>query len=265
MVEIKFNVQKVRQTLAQNGIEFYSYAQIDSTNSQAKRMAHQLATLTHPIVLVANHQTNGYGRLDRSFYSPEDDGLYISFLIPVSQNDFNPGLLTTMTAVASLETLEQFFSVKLQIKWVNDLIYRKRKVGGILAEAVTDATTHKVTGVVIGIGVNLTTQKFPEEISQIAVALSNQVPNKDETEFIRAFVDNFFHHLTTYQTADFMTTYRKHSSVIGHRVRVQFQTKVVTGTVLDVADNGALVVQTDRTILHMTSGEIIHVRPIESV
>lgn len=244
-------------------MQFHTFDQIDSTNAEAKRIGQQIDTFKQPQVFIANHQTGGYGRLSRDFYSPKDTGLYISFLIPTTGAEFNPGLLTTMTAVASAEIIEKFFSVKLYIKWVNDLILNNRKVGGILAEAITNPQTNQITGVVIGIGVNLNTQKFPDDIKQIAVSLSDQVDSQNQTDFVSEFIINFFKHLNTYQTADFMKQYREKSSVIGKQVRVQLQNHTVTGMVSDIDNEGALILKTNQQELKITSGEIIHVRPIK--
>lgn len=263
-VAIKFDSKMVEQNLIQAGlaIQLHTFDQIDSTNAEAKRVGQQTGRITQPQVFIANHQTGGYGRLNRDFYSPKDSGLYVSFLIPIAAENFNPGLLTTMTAVASVEAIEKHFPVRLQIKWVNDLILANRKVGGILAEAFTNPVTNQIIGVVIGIGVNLSTTNFPDELQKVAISLSNRPDAKDQTAFVNDFITNFFNHLETYQTGDFMTQYRKKSSVIGHHVRVQFQNNTVTGVVSDIDDDGALLLQTDNQKLKITSGEIIHVRPI---
>ena len=263
---IKFNFKKLQQKSIAAGfnIDFHIFDQIDSTNSEAKRVGRQLEHITQPHVFIANRQTAGYGRLKRDFYSPEDSGLYISFLIPVVGKTFNPGLLTTMTAVASAEAIQKHFSVQLQIKWVNDLILNKRKVGGILAEAITDPITNQLAGVVIGIGVNLYTQSFPAEIQQIATSLSDQAEAKDQTDFLADFVNNFLNHLKTYQNADFMSKYRQLSSVIGQQVQVQFQNKTVVGVVETIDDQGRLILQTTQQRLVISSGEIIHVSPTKS-
>ncbi|WP_412989770.1 biotin--[acetyl-CoA-carboxylase] ligase [Pediococcus siamensis] len=265
MLRIKLDVKLIQQNLDQAHIsaQFHYYEQLDSTNLQAKRTAQQAVPLTQAHVFVANQQTNGYGRLNRDFYSPQDTGLYISFLIPMKTGiQFHPGLLTTMTAVASLETIEAYFPVKLQIKWVNDLILDQHKVGGILAEAVTDPVSNQLKAIVIGIGVNLATKIFPKELEDIAISLSDQSHEPPQTEFVSAFIQHFFERLKTYSTGDFMPVYRKRSSVIGHHVEVQYQNQTVTGQVLDVNDEGALVLRTAKTILQVTSGEIIRVRTV---
>lgn len=262
---IKFNLKKLQEKILSAGfkIEIHTFDQIDSTNAEAKRVGRNLLRITQPQVFMANHQTAGYGRLNRDFYSPEDSGLYISFLIPVVGETFNPGLLTTMTAVASVEAIQKHFPVKLQIKWVNDLIWNNRKVGGILAEAITDPMTNQLSGVVIGIGVNLYTKSFPDAIQQIATSLSKEPIIPDQTDFVADFVTSFFEYLKTYQSANFMDQYRQLSSVIGKQVQVQFQNRTVSGVVNTIDEQGRLILQTDQEQLKISSGEIVHVRPIK--
>ena len=101
-----------------------------STNDLAKIYANQNST-THAI-FISEEQTAGRGRLGRKFVSPSKSGLYISLcLFPtVALEDLS--LITCATAVACVETIEQLTGKSLNIKWVNDLFYQNKKVGGIL-------------------------------------------------------------------------------------------------------------------------------------
>ena len=129
--------------------------QVDSTNLRLKEWA-RAGEIRAPYVLAADSQTAGRGRLGRTFVSPPGTGLYMSVLLcPPESTD--PGLVTILAAVSVCRAVEEETGLRLQIKWVNDLFLRGKKVCGILAEKISE-------GIVLGIGVNILTPPggFPE-------------------------------------------------------------------------------------------------------
>ena len=105
---------------------------IDSTNTEAKRLA--AAGAPHGTVLIAGHQTGGRGRMGRSFHSPAGLGIYLSVIL---RPECAPGDLMHLTcaaAVAMCDAVENAAGFRPGIKWTNDLVYGKRKLGGILTE-----------------------------------------------------------------------------------------------------------------------------------
>ena len=108
------------------------YPTIDSTNTQAKHLAAQGAP--HGTVLIAGHQTGGRGRLGRSFHSPEGLGIYLSVILRPNCLAKDLMHLTCATAVAMCDAVEAAAAFRPGIKWTNDLIWGKRKLGGILTE-----------------------------------------------------------------------------------------------------------------------------------
>ena len=113
-----------------------------STNDLAKIYANHNSTT--PAIFISEEQTAGRGRLGRTFVSPSKTGLYISLcLFPtIALEDLS--LITCATAVACIETLEQLTGKSLNIKWVNDLFYQDKKVGGILTEVISDFESQQV-------------------------------------------------------------------------------------------------------------------------
>ena len=141
------------------------YAEIDSTNEEARRRF--AAGEAEPLLLWANMQTAGKGRNGRSFYSPENTGLYFSLLYPCNNKTVlqDSIFVTTVAAVAVCEALREPAGVDAGIKWVNDVYVGGRKVCGILAEA---AFREDALGIIVGIGINLSTHDFPKEIENLA-------------------------------------------------------------------------------------------------
>ena len=137
-----------------NKINILTFDSIDSTSTYAKKNANMLPL---PSLIIANHQTSGRGRHGNSFYSPEQTGLYMTVIF---ESPESCDLLTPKAAVTVCEVLEGY-GISPKIKWVNDLFYNSKKVCGILAERFI---VNGKTIVSVGIGINLKTEIFPDEL-----------------------------------------------------------------------------------------------------
>ena len=133
---------------------------LDSTNLEARRQADR--GMSAPALIVASAQSEGRGRLGRSFYSPAHAGLYMSLLLEASDNSADNVRLTTATAVAVAESIDELCGIATEIKWVNDIYLGGRKICGILCESFTSAIGKRYA--VVGIGLNLRASDFPDDI-----------------------------------------------------------------------------------------------------
>lgn len=252
--------QQLNQTIISQGVttncHIEVYDTIDSTNRRAKELA--MTGGTHPAVIVANQQTNGYGRYGRQFFSPAQTGIYLSFLLPIGQQLIHPGLLTTGTAVAVAQVLEHQYQVKVGIKWVNDLIVSGHKVSGILSEAVTDFESGQIANVITGIGINLeNSQLLPAELQAKVGALNQHHLHVNRNETVIQIIDSFWQMTTNFNAGQFMDEYRRRSIVIGHDVMVKVGKDMLAGQVADIDDTGALVLtKADGTSQVLDAGEI---------
>ena len=147
------------------------FAEIGSTNTALKELANRGEAAG--LALVAGRQTAGRGRMGRSFFSPEDSGVYLSLLLRPSLPASEATAITACAAVAVAETLEELSGRKAEIKWVNDLLMAGKKVCGILTEASLDCENGQLSYAVVGIGVNALEPEggFPEELRDIAGAV----------------------------------------------------------------------------------------------
>ena len=145
---------------------------IDSTNSKAKELAAQGAP--HGTVLIADAQTGGKGRLGRSFHSPAGAGIYLSVILRPQCPAVKLMHLTCAAAVAMCNAIEETIGFRPGIKWTNDLVWGKKKLGGILSELSLDAAGN-VAYAIIGIGINCCQGEsdFPEHIRLIATSLAS--------------------------------------------------------------------------------------------
>src|SRR5215467_2333173 len=142
------------------------YESLPSTNTEAARLAVEGAT--EGLTVIASEQTAGRGRMQRAWLSPRGAGLYLSIVLkPKLPLDQWP-LVTFASAVAVAETLDSDFGVSTDIKWPNDILSSERKICGILAESIE---TSEGRTLILGIGINLTSQAFPGELNGVAASV----------------------------------------------------------------------------------------------
>ena len=229
-------------------VRIYQYGTIDSTNAQARRLA---AECRQTALIIAAHQTAGRGRMGRSFYSPADTGLYATLLYFPDRPIGELSGLTCAAAWASAAAIEDMTGLSPQIKWVNDLYLGGRKVSGILCESF--GTAHG-TAIAIGIGVNLTTDDFPEQLSKIAGSLQRPI---DPAQLALAICEYLLPYLQSGDNTLWHEDYRARFMLRDVRVDCITPHGTYPATARDVTDQGALIVTTDQGKMHILyAGEV---------
>lgn len=144
---------------------------IASTNDRARQLAAEHAP--HGTTVVAHAQTGGRGRRGRQWHSPKGAGLYVSFLIRTELPPADAPALTFMSAVATNDAIRAATGVDTGVKWPNDILASasRKKVAGILVE-VSSSSDH-IDHAIIGVGVNLHRQQWPEAIAEYATSLED--------------------------------------------------------------------------------------------
>lgn len=234
-------------------IPIYIYKEIDSTNDQAKRLIAD--GLSGSAVILAEHQTAGKGRRGRPFYSPYKTGLYMSLVFQPKNSISEAVYITSAAAVAVVLAIENLTGKSPKIKWVNDIYLDGKKVCGILTEAVTNIELHSVQNIVVGIGINISTQEFPQEISSIAGSLNpqNLSRNRLAAEIINLLLD--FAENPNNRT--YLSVYKSRSMVIGREIYYYKDDEVISATALAINNDGSLAVRNaDGSISTLRSGEI---------
>jgi len=207
-------------------------------------------------VLIAGKQTAGRGRMGRSFYSPCGSGIYMSVLLK-PRNGKNPLFITTDAAVCCARVLERLSGEKAEIKWVNDIYIKEKKVCGILTEGA---------GVyaVLGIGINiLPPQKgFPDEIKDRAGAVfeksERHIKEKVIAELLREI--KTVHNISDGQTL--LNEYRNRSMLQGKTVSILKNisgeyVETETATVIGIADDYSLTVKYENgEIKNLNTGDV---------
>lgn len=240
---------------------------IDSTNEELKRRF--LQGENAPLLIWADEQTAGKGRNGRSFYSPQNTGIYFSFLYPCKDKEMlgESVFVTTVAAVAVCSALREITGADVGIKWVNDVYVSGRKVCGILAEAVFRG---EELGIVVGIGINLTTTDFPDEIAGIAAGVGSfddaqlSVIKKRILESVGERLLEFFlsaenavqNPNSSYRKM-IIDEYREMSIVLGKEVSFHKQgDEEQKGIAKDILEDGSLVVACEDGEHILNSGEI---------
>lgn len=223
------------------------YDSIDSTNNEAKRNAE---TDSGVCLYAASHQTAGRGRRGHDFYSPKNTGLYMTLSLPCSA-PADVQLLTCAAAVAVCDSVEALTPQKPQIKWVNDIFIGGRKVAGILTELVSDSTNRPLK-VIVGIGINLKTEDFPDEIASTAGNLGDIDPEA----LCATVTDKLVGLYGRLGDPAVIDRYRRYSLVLGKTVRYTKDNVRHAAIAVDIADDGGLIVEENGSRSVLSSGEI---------
>jgi BirA family biotin operon repressor/biotin-[acetyl-CoA-carboxylase] ligase len=232
---------------------------IDSTNLEALRQAK--AGAPEGLCIVAREQAAGRGRLERSWHSPRDAGIYFSIVLrPPFETSAWP-LLTLMAALAVVDALRKACGIRADIKWPNDVYINERKVCGILAE-----TTE--TAAVIGIGINLTKGSFPDNLQGTATSIEDATnKNVDRETILTELVAALTERYETLQTAGgrehTIREWCAHSTyAFDRQVRVSFNSESFVGVTRGLDGDGALRVETaDGKLRLVRAGDVTALRP----
>lgn len=239
-------------SLLRNGVCVRVFDTIDSTNNEAKRMLE--SGFSGFALVAAEAQTGGRGRLGRSFYSPESTGLYFTVIIPPCFPTKEATLLTPAAAVATVRVLEKISGESLKIKWVNDIYKNDKKICGILAEAVLDTVGGGFSGFAVGIGINLSTEDFPDDIAEIAASLKTEA---DKNEIAAGIASELFSFARNLSARQFIPEYRDHSLVTGREIYFIKNGEKTNATALGIDDDGGLAVKLENgEITTLRGGEI---------
>ena len=219
-----------------------TYNCVDSTNLMMKKRGREGAP--HGLIIVAESQTAGRGRMGRDFFSPAETGIYFSILLRPKLSPADCQLITTAAAVACARVLEKFANSPAKIKWVNDIYINDRKVCGILTEAAI-AANGTLNYAVLGIGINITppTNHFPDEIAEKAGSVVLSVDEDLRGEITAQILNEFFDIYNQIEERTYFNEYRSRSYLDGVSVEVLKHDASIPAKALYIDENLCLVVQ----------------------
>jgi BirA family biotin operon repressor/biotin-[acetyl-CoA-carboxylase] ligase len=238
------------------------YTETGSTNVRARALAHEGAA--EGTVVVAEAQTQGRGRLGRTWFSPAGCGIYVSVILRPRVQPHEAPQLTLLTAVAMAETLRELADLPFTIKWPNDILVNGKKISGILTEMSLEMD--RIDYVIVGVGLNVNTpvEAMAEEIHEIATSLSILTGKSySRVEILRNFLKKLEDDYALFQDRQFeriRNRWKELSGIIGRRVKIENLDRPYEGEVVDLDQDGFLVLKAaDGTLQRIVAGDVLYV------
>ena len=238
------------------------YDSIDSTNSQAKRLAEEGAL--DGTVVVADRQTAGRGRRGRGWMSPAGKNLYFTILLRPKLAPDKASMLTLVMALAVARGIQKTTpstAKQIGIKWPNDIVINGRKVCGILTEMSLSVEQNCIDHLAIGVGINVARQSFPEEIKERAVALDEICDDVNRSELLANILQEFeqvyARFMETEDLQDLLSAYHAMLVNMDRYVRVLDPKGEYDGIARGIKSTGELIVELpDGTRRDVYAGEV---------
>lgn len=231
--------------------------------SSTMDLAIQLGTQGAPegVLVLAEAQTKGRGRLGRSWISPKYKGLYFSLILRPKILPHQAPLLTVLSAVSVCQAIEEVAGLTVQIKWPNDILIQHKKAGGILTEL--SAEMDAVRFVVIGIGINVNTEKksLLPGVTSLKEQKNSKVNRRELLqEILRKIEANYF----IFQEKGgqpLVEKWHDYNITLGRRVKISSHREHLEGEAVDLDRDGALLLRTDSGVIRkVTAGDVTHCR-----
>jgi BirA family biotin operon repressor/biotin-[acetyl-CoA-carboxylase] ligase len=236
------------------------YHEINSTQDAAKELARQGAE--EGTVVITEKQTQGKGRKGREWSSVPGQGIQISVILRPRLRPSQSIQIPLVVGVALAEAIKVVTPLKPRIKWPNDIMVGRKKVGGILTEMI--AEIDRIDYVVLGIGLNVNTPQasFPKQIEGIATSLAKELGEPvSRVKILQSFLESFEGLYKDFTTSGFQTIREKWkamSNTIGAWVELSdMDGDKMRGRVLDMDTEGALLLQKeDHSIERILAGDV---------
>jgi BirA family biotin operon repressor/biotin-[acetyl-CoA-carboxylase] ligase len=245
---------------------------VDSTN----RIAVEAAAAGEPemLVIVADEQSAGRGRRDRTWVAPAGSSLLCSILFRPVLAVTERFLVPSLVALAARDAIATESGVNVALKWPNDLVAGDRKLAGLLSEVVESAHDDQPAAIVVGIGINLCwPEGFPGSDPTARAALvgattleelSGLRVGRDELleSFLLALRDRRELLAETTGRRRLLEDYRATCATIGRAVQVRAVTATYTGVAVGLDDSGRLLVEADGATVAVDAADVVHLRPV---
>lgn len=254
----RLSIEGIRLFLRQPEVYIRLYENVKSTNQEAKKAA-IAGEAKHGGFVLAKSQSEGRGRRGRSFYSPQDAGIYLSVILQPSGTLQESLLLTTAAAAAVYRAVRKICGISLDIKWVNDLFYQGKKVCGILTEAITDFESGNIEYAIVGIGLNLYENQdgYPDELKGIAGGLypdQASALGTDRNALVAEIVNELLEEMKDLHISD---EYLKQNMIPGKKITIIDGERSREAEALYICPDGRLQIrEADGTEKALSYGEV---------
>lgn len=237
----------------------HRYVSTDSTNNRAKELA--AGGAAEGVLVIAEEQAQGRGRLDRPWFSPGGKNIYVSLIMRPTLPPTAVSRMVLLTAVAAAEALTTTTGLAASIKWPNDIMAGGRKIGGILLEMSVemDAIDYLVIG--LGINVNSTAGQFPKEIrGKTTSVLTETGRTFSRVLLLVRFLELFEHGYNTFREAgleSIVNRWKALSDMMGKQAAIRTVNGDYKGVITDMDSDGFLIIRDDQgSETRLVSGDI---------
>jgi len=226
------------------GKEILIFDEVGSTNDIAMELGAKGGE--DGLVVVAESQSHGKGRLGRTWISPKGVNLYVSVLLRPEFSPHHASALTMMASVATATAISRVTGLVTEIKWPNDILIGGKKVSGILTEM--HAEGDRIHYVVIGVGVNVNMKRedFPDNLRMPAASLMEYAGRKiDRNELLRALLESMDSNLEMISRKGIVSIvpkWRRLCGTLNRRVKISLPGEAIIGVAEDVTQEGGLIV-----------------------
>jgi BirA family biotin operon repressor/biotin-[acetyl-CoA-carboxylase] ligase len=236
------------------GKNVYYFRSLESTNLFAKELIKKNAE--EGTIVVADIQTKGRGRKDRSWFSPEG-GLWFSVILYPNIPTQFAMLITMATSISIVQAIKELTGLSAIIKWPNDLLLEGKKICGILTEL--DAELDRINYSVVGVGINVN-NVLEDELYNKANSIFNIYNSKiSRVELLRLiikYLDINYAKLISNDYNHIRELWFENTDIIGRNVRLKLEKYEIEGIVIDIDDTGALILETLDKKIKIVSGDL---------
>jgi BirA family biotin operon repressor/biotin-[acetyl-CoA-carboxylase] ligase len=255
-----FNIDELRSFFARKtiGRRIEYHEEVESTNTEALHLARQ--DTPEGTVVIAEAQSAGRGRMDRSWESPPSMNLYLSVVLRPDMPAESASLIPLAVGVAVADVISQYCPGQVKLKWPNDVLVGGKKICGILAEMKT--RTDRVAFVIAGIGVNINMKKlhFPRELRETATSLQIETALEvDRLDFAVRLIESLERWYRIYLNGGqdhVRQRWLQYADIIGRRIEVVYQSDTQRGTVVGLDENGALLLESETGLKQVLAGDV---------
>ena len=236
------------------GKNVHYFRSLESTNLFAKELIKKNAE--EGTIVVADIQTKGRGRKDRSWFSPEG-GLWFSVILYPNIPTQYAMLITMATSISIVQAIKELTGLSAVIKWPNDLLLEGKKICGILTEL--DAELDRINYSVVGVGINVN-NVLEDELCNKANSIFNiynsKISRVDLLRLIIKYLDVTYAKLISNDYNYIRELWFENTDIIGRNVRLKLEKYEIEGIVIDIDDTGALILENIDKKIKIVSGDL---------
>jgi BirA family biotin operon repressor/biotin-[acetyl-CoA-carboxylase] ligase len=238
------------------GRDIRVFSETTSTNDIADKLARD--GVKEGVVVFAESQTKGRGRLGRKWLSPSKRGLWFSVLLRPDLRPQETTQLTVASGTALRRAIESHTGLKAEIKWPNDILINGKKVAGILTELSAELDQVKYVILGIGVDVNQNPSDFPTELRRLATSLKTElgkaVSRPELAVAILQELDRDYARLCSGRFQAIADEWEEHCKTLGHRVKIRTGERQISGRAESLGEDGTLLLRTDHGHLERIMG-----------